>query len=122
MSLLLDRGADINLIGGKYETALVAAAYQGETQTVSLLLDQGANINGLAGGYDIALDVIHLRDSRPNPAPLALLSTAIIKQNPNVFKGGGKNKLYVPLISYQPNFRQMEISNVPCRDFDEEAL
>ena len=44
----------------------------------------GDSYSTSSGVYPSALDIIHLRDSRPNPALLALLTTAIIKQNPNV--------------------------------------
>ena len=44
MSLLLRRGADINM-GGEYGTVLAAAAYRGDTDTVSLLLYQEVEIN-----------------------------------------------------------------------------
>ena len=44
VSLLLDRGADINLIGGRYGTALGTAICFGNHKVVSLLLDRGADI------------------------------------------------------------------------------
>jgi len=72
--LLLERGADINMsFGGKYGTALGAAAYGGEVEMVKLLLDQGANRDLMnsegARPYDLAvqqgrLDIVNLLDSR----------------------------------------------------------
>ena len=53
--LLLDRGADINAVGGIYGTPLAAAAFCGSTNTVLLLLDRGANINAVGGKYGTAL-------------------------------------------------------------------
>lgn len=67
--LLLDRGADINAVGGEYGTALVAAAvFERRMQislllllhlvgvrTSSLLLDRGADINMVGGKYGTAL-------------------------------------------------------------------
>ena len=47
--LLLDRGADINLVGGEYGTALAAAVLRGGMDLVFLLLNRGADIN-LGGG------------------------------------------------------------------------
>ena len=55
MSLLLDRGANINAVGGDYGTALASAAYRGYQEAVSLLLDRGANINLVDGEYGAAL-------------------------------------------------------------------
>ena len=57
VSLLLDRGADVNMVGGEYGTALAAAAFafEGLPGTMSLLLSQGADINIVGGQYGTAL-------------------------------------------------------------------
>ena len=54
-SLLLNQGADINVVGGYYGTALTAAAYQGHEAIVSWLLNRDANINIVGGHYGSAL-------------------------------------------------------------------
>jgi ankyrin repeat protein len=41
--LLLDHGANVNARGGKYETALQAAASNGSLETVKLLIRHGAD-------------------------------------------------------------------------------
>ena len=57
-ALLLDRGADINLVGGEYGTALALAVSGEKKDIVSLLLDRGAEINMAVGGqYGSALAV-----------------------------------------------------------------
>ena len=56
-SLLLDLGADVNVVGGEYGTALAAAAYRGEMNIVSLLLDRGADVNSVDGEYGTVLAV-----------------------------------------------------------------
>ena len=43
--LLLDKGANVNLQGGKYDYALQAAVYGGNVEIIQLLLDKGANVN-----------------------------------------------------------------------------
>ncbi|KAF8448394.1 ankyrin repeat-containing domain protein [Kalaharituber pfeilii] len=53
--MLLDAGADINAVGGKYGTALGAAAYKGHEATVLLLLSRSADINAMGGEYGTAL-------------------------------------------------------------------
>ena len=53
--LLLDRGADIDMVAGHYGTALAAGAYCGNTEIVSLLLDRGADINILGSSYGTPL-------------------------------------------------------------------
>ena len=42
VSLLLDKGADVNAEGGKYGTALLIASYGRHQEIVSLLLEKGA--------------------------------------------------------------------------------
>ena len=55
IKLLLDRGADVNLPGGVYGSALGAAAYRGKLENVTLLLDRGADVNLTGGDYGTAL-------------------------------------------------------------------
>ncbi|KAJ7229573.1 ankyrin repeat-containing domain protein [Mycena haematopus] len=55
VSILLDKGADINATGGIYGSALQAAAAGGHIEIVSILLDKGADINAAGEGYGIAL-------------------------------------------------------------------
>ena len=55
VSLLLDRGADINAVGGEYGTPLAAAAFGGNKDIVSLLLDRGADISLVGGNYGTVL-------------------------------------------------------------------
>ena len=62
VSLLLDRGVDINAMNDEYGTALVAAVFYGMTDMVSLLIDREADVNAvvlqptnLRGYYGTAL-------------------------------------------------------------------
>ncbi|KAJ7863215.1 ankyrin repeat-containing domain protein [Mycena leptocephala] len=73
--LLLDRGADVNLKGGKYGSALAAVSYWGHLEIVRLLLDRGADVNLKGGEYGSALaaasscgklETIHLRGADVN--------------------------------------------------------
>ncbi|KAI4114105.1 MAG: hypothetical protein LQ345_005057, partial [Seirophora villosa] len=48
--MLLKSGVDINAYGGRYGTALIAAATQGNSAAVSILLDHDANVDA-KGGY-----------------------------------------------------------------------
>ena len=52
---LIDRGSDVNAVGGRYDTALRAAVEMGYYKIVQLLLDAGADINAVAGRYGTAL-------------------------------------------------------------------
>ncbi|KAF8417649.1 ankyrin repeat-containing domain protein [Tirmania nivea] len=55
VTLVLDRGADVNLSGGHYGSALGAAANKGSLEIVTLLLDRGADVNLSGGMYGTAL-------------------------------------------------------------------
>ncbi|KAJ7718964.1 ankyrin repeat-containing domain protein [Mycena maculata] len=49
VQLLLDHGADVNILGQYGMSALMAASYQGHEVVVQLLLDNGANMNEASG-------------------------------------------------------------------------
>ena len=51
MLLLLEKGADINVQGGRHGGALQAAAFRGHEATVQLLLNKGACVNAQGGRY-----------------------------------------------------------------------
>ena len=53
--LLLDRGADMNVAGRVYGTALAAAAFVGNMDFALLLLNRGADINVVGDKYGTAL-------------------------------------------------------------------
>ncbi|RPB27787.1 ankyrin, partial [Terfezia boudieri ATCC MYA-4762] len=55
VTLLLDQGADVNITGGDYGTALGAAAHSGNLDIVTFLLNRGADINLTGGKYGTAL-------------------------------------------------------------------
>ncbi|KFY28844.1 hypothetical protein V491_00258 [Pseudogymnoascus sp. VKM F-3775] len=53
--LLLHNGADVNAQGGKFNTALQAAAFKGHEEIVKLLLHNGADVNAQGGKFNTAL-------------------------------------------------------------------
>ncbi|KAF7970481.1 hypothetical protein HWV62_23841 [Athelia sp. TMB] len=53
--LLLENGANINLTGGRYGTALQAACAQDQLELATLLLEKGADVNVAGGIYGTAL-------------------------------------------------------------------
>ena len=55
VDMLLKHGADINLVSGKYSTALGAAAFHNNARVVDFLLDSGANINRARVEYGTAI-------------------------------------------------------------------
>lgn len=52
---LMDKGEDINHIGGLYGSPLGAAAAHGHQNVVSLLIEEGANVNIIGGRYGTAV-------------------------------------------------------------------
>lgn len=58
LKFLLDNYPDVNINaeGGKLGSALQAAAYSGQTESVKLLIQKGANVNAQGGEYKNALN------------------------------------------------------------------
>lgn len=52
---LVNMGADVNRISGRYGTALQAAAFAGSKEVVRVLLDTGADVNQESGKFGTAL-------------------------------------------------------------------
>ncbi|KAF9784160.1 hypothetical protein IL306_008313 [Fusarium sp. DS 682] len=52
---LMAGGADIDVHGGRYGTALQAASSEGHPEIVQLILDNGVDINAQGGEYGNAL-------------------------------------------------------------------
>ncbi|KAJ6494525.1 ankyrin repeat-containing domain protein [Mycena sanguinolenta] len=59
---LIQHGADVNIRGGVYETALQAAAYAGNEAVVILLIESGAEVNADGGEYGSALQAARAGD------------------------------------------------------------
>jgi ankyrin repeat protein len=55
VQILIRAGANVNLVGGAYSTALQAAAYLSRPQIVEELIDAGADVNLVGGRYGTAL-------------------------------------------------------------------
>jgi ankyrin repeat protein len=53
--MLLDKGADVNTLGGDYSNVLRAASYRGHEKVVEMLLAKGADVNAQGGKYGNAL-------------------------------------------------------------------
>ncbi|KAJ7318054.1 ankyrin repeat-containing domain protein [Mycena albidolilacea] len=53
--ILLDKGADVNGVRGRYGSSLQAAAQGGHTEIVCILLDKGADVNAAGGFYESSL-------------------------------------------------------------------
>ncbi|RPB21866.1 hypothetical protein L211DRAFT_789750, partial [Terfezia boudieri ATCC MYA-4762] len=51
VTFLLDQGADVNVTGGRYGSALCAAVIDGNLEIATLLLDQGADVNVTGGDF-----------------------------------------------------------------------
>jgi ankyrin repeat protein len=52
VSVLLEKGANVNAAGGEYGSPLQAAVAEGHTEIVSILLEKGANVNAAGARYE----------------------------------------------------------------------
>lgn len=55
VQVLLGKGADVNAVGGQYDTALQGASAEDRVSTVEILFDKGADVNAKGGIYGNAL-------------------------------------------------------------------
>jgi ankyrin repeat protein len=60
---LLAAGADVSTMGGRFGTALHAAAYAHDCESIELLLRHGADVNIIAGKYGSVIQAAAKRDS-----------------------------------------------------------
>ncbi|KAF2969814.1 hypothetical protein GQX73_g3780 [Xylaria multiplex] len=72
MENILDIGADINAVGGKFGTALHAAAHRHDFDAVRLLLSRGADVHIIAGEYGSALHSVAYGDNKKPTSPRAI--------------------------------------------------
>lgn len=62
VKLLIDRGMDVNVPGGKYGNALQVASYLGYKDVVQFLLDNGADVNIRGGRWINALQAASVQE------------------------------------------------------------
>ncbi|KAK6964694.1 ANK-REP-region domain-containing protein, partial [Favolaschia claudopus] len=65
VKILLDAGADVNMVAGTYGTALQAAVHRESVPILKMLLDAGADLNTVAGTYGTVLQAATYRESEP---------------------------------------------------------
>lgn len=63
---LLAAGADVSAVGGRFGTALHAAAYAHDCESIELLLRYGADVNIIAGKYGSVIQAVAKRDTVSN--------------------------------------------------------
>ncbi|KAI0410229.1 hypothetical protein F5X98DRAFT_387040 [Xylaria grammica] len=81
--LLLKSGADVNAKGGKFGTALQAAAYRGSYYTARLLIESGADVNAKGGRLGTALQAAAYHGE-------CRIAKLLIKSGADVNAKGGK--------------------------------
>ena len=83
VTLLLDKGADVNTQDGEYGSALQAAASTGDREIVTLLLDKGADVNAQGGFHGSALQAAASTGDRE-------IVTLLLDKGADVNTQGGK--------------------------------
>ena len=86
--LLLDRGADMNIVTSEFGTVLGRAIYNGSTEIALFLLEHGADVMRIGGHYSAAsgmypsaLDVALSQGSSVDPTLLVRLQATVREQN-----------------------------------------
>ncbi|KAH8831014.1 hypothetical protein DL96DRAFT_1811948 [Flagelloscypha sp. PMI_526] len=82
---LVDKGADVNGTGGKYDAPLQAAAYRGSLDVVQYLVEMGADVNKVGGEYGTALQAAAYKMSLE-------VVQYLVEQGADVNIIGGKHK------------------------------
>ena len=82
--LLLDRGADMNIVTSEFGTVLGRAIYNGSTEIALFLLEHGADVMRIGGHYSTAsgmypsaLDVALSQGSSVDPTLLVRLQATV---------------------------------------------
>jgi len=88
--LLLRHGANVNVSGGYYHTALVAAAAASHRslELVQLLLDSGAEVNTNGGKYGSAFRVLRYYCSTLAPRSMPRVGNTELRSKQLVHRGG----------------------------------
>ncbi|KAJ7735413.1 ankyrin repeat-containing domain protein [Mycena maculata] len=93
VQFLLEKGANVNVQGGTYGTALQAVSYTGHERVVQLLLEKGADVNVQGGFYGTPLQAA---SSNGHEAVVQLL----IEKRANVNVQGGEYGIGLQAASY----------------------
>lgn len=83
MQLVLDKGADVNALGGEYGSTLQAASYSDHESVVQLLLDKGVDVNASGGHYGSALQAALCYDHKS-------VGQLLLEKGADVNASGGK--------------------------------
>lgn len=101
--LLLEAGANPNMLGGDYGTALQAAAFQGDTENISLLIDAEAEINaGPVGMYGNALYAAVVGNNKT-------AAEALLERGANVNAHGGDHEFALLAATDEAHLDIMEL-------------
>ncbi|KAL6714577.1 hypothetical protein ACLMJK_008002 [Lecanora helva] len=98
---LLDAGADINIHGQPFGSALQAAALTGRAESVNLLLEKGAILDSAEGVYGPALEIAcnRLADQKAGVPETLTLGHRIEHYGPDGYFGGDNHSGYVNRLS-----------------------
>ena len=91
---LINRGADLNAMGGKYGTALQAASHEDHLEICQLLLEQRADVNVTGGEYGTALQAASFRGRLK-------ICQLLLEQGADVNATGGEYGTALQAASYQ---------------------
>jgi ankyrin repeat protein len=108
LRFLIGSGVDTNILGGRYGTALQAAAHAGCKSLVLLLLERGAKVNTRSGLYGNALQAAVLAVRRyksvdGSASDVKSIVQMLLDQGANVDAEGGMYESALQAAAYEGN-------------------
>jgi ankyrin repeat protein len=93
VSILLEKGANVNVAGGRDGSSLQIAAARGHTEIISILLKKGAKVNTAGGEHRSSLQVEESGTSLETASVYGHMNIIHVQEGPNVNVQGGWDKL-----------------------------
>lgn len=102
VSLLVNRGADVNAAGGFHGNALQGAVFKNSERIIQLLIDEGADINASGGRYGSALQTAAASGN-------AEITKLLIEQGADTNASGGYYGNALQAAAYQGNLEVLNL-------------
>lgn len=116
---LVENGADINAVGGKYKSTVIDLAIQaGSLDKIKFLLDAGVDINyQTSDGYDVLINAMHGRDIKQDENLIPILNL-LIERGAEVDGVSSYGESALNVASYRGRFDAVELLLVAGAEYE----